>query len=146
IADLAMQADALTQDKAREDTLAVDAAAALERLTEEEQQLARSLAAGEAQKAALDGAVVDAERAARDADVASAQALARAAAEQADTRIAETALAGARQRRARADAEIARLDRELAAIGEEAPLAAALEAAREVHSEAETRLGSLTES
>jgi len=145
IADLAMQADALTQDKAREDTLAVDAAAALERLTDEEQQLARSLAAGEAQRAALDGAVVDAERAARDADVASAQALARAAAEQADARVAETTLAGARQRRARADAETMRLDRELAAIGEEAPLAAALEAARAAHGETETRLASLTE-
>src|SRR4051812_31948690 len=145
IADLAMQADALTQDKTREDTLAVDAAAALERLTDEEQQLARSLAAGEAQKAALDGAVGGAERAARDADVASAQALARAAAEQADTRIAETALAGARQRRARADAEMMRLDRELAAIGEEAPLAAALETARKAHAETERRLASLTE-
>ena len=145
IADLAMQADALTQDKAREDTLAVDAAAALERLTDEEQQLGRSLAAGEAQKAALDGAVVDAERAARDADVASAQALARAAAEQADTRIAETTLAGARQRRARADAEMMRLDRELTAIGEEAPLAAALEAARKAHAETEVRLASLTQ-
>jgi len=140
IADLAQQADALMQDRAREDTLAVDAAAALERLTDEEQQLARSLAAGEAQKAALDGAVVEAERAARDADVASAQALARAAAEQADVRVAETTLAGTRQRRARADTEMMRLDRELAAIGEEAPLADALEAARTAHAETEARL------
>jgi len=145
IGDLAQQAEALVRDKAREDTLAVDAAAALERLTDEEQQLARSLAAGEAQKAALDGAVVDAERAARDADVASAQALAKAAAEQADARVAETTLAAARQRRARADAEMQRLDRELAAIGEEAPLLVALETARKAHAEGEMRLASLTE-
>ena len=145
LGDLKQQADALVQDKAREDTLAVDAAAALERLTDEEQQLARSLAAGEAQKASLDGAVVEAERAARDADVASAQALARAAAEQADARVAETALAAARQRRARADAEMQRLDRELAAIGQEAPLVAALETARKVHAEGETRLASVAE-
>jgi chromosome segregation protein len=145
LGDLAMQAEALVQDRAREDTLAVDAAAALERLTDEEQQLARSLAAGEAQRAALDGAVVDAERAARDADVASAQALARAAAEQADVRVAETTLAGARQRRVRADAEIMRLNQELGALGEAAPLAAVLEAARKAHGDAETRLAALTD-
>jgi len=145
IADLSTHAEALTRDKAREDTLAVDAAAALERLTDEEQQLSRSLAAGEAQRASLDAAVVEAERASRDADVASAQALARAAAEQADARVAETALVAARQRRARADAETLRLDRELAAIGEEAPLAAALEAARKAHADSEARLASLTE-
>ncbi|HMI20696.1 MAG TPA: AAA family ATPase [Sphingomonas sp.] len=145
LGDLAMQAEALVQDRAREDTLAIDAAAALERLTDEEQQLARSLAAGEAQRAALDGAVVDAERAARDADVASAQALARAAAEQADARVAETTLAGARQRRARADTEIMRLNQELAALGEAAPMAAALEAARKAHGEAEARLATLTD-
>jgi len=145
LGDLVLQAEALVQDRAREDTLAVDAAAALERLSEEEQQLARSLAAGEAQRASLDAAVVEAERAARDADVASAQALARAAAEQADTRIAETALMAARQRRARADAEMIRLDRELAAIGEEAPLVAALESARKAHAEVEARLAALSD-
>jgi chromosome segregation protein len=145
LADLAQQAEALVQDRAREDTLAVDAAAALDRLNEEEQQLSRSLAAGEAQRASLDAAVVEAERAARDADVASAQALARAAAEQADARVAETTLAAARQRRARADAEVMRLDRELAALGQEAPLATALEAARTAHAEAEARLATLTE-
>jgi len=145
LADLAQQAEALVQDRAREDTLAVDAAAALDRLNEEEQQLSGALAAGEAQRASLDAAVVEAERAARDADVASAQALARAAAEQADARVAETTLAAARQRRARADAEVMRLDRELAALGQEAPLAAALEAARKAHADADARLATLTE-
>ena len=145
IGDLVLQADALEQDRAREDTLAVDAAAALEKLTEEEQQLTRSLAAGEAQRAALDAAVVEAERAARDADVASAQALARAAAEQADARVAENTLAAARQRRARADTEVTRLDRELAALGEEVPLTAALERARNAHVQAEERLAGLSE-
>jgi chromosome segregation protein len=145
LGDLALQADALLRDRAREDTLAVDAAAALERLAEEEQGLTRALAAGEAQRAGLEAGVAEAERAARDADVAAAQAMARAAAEQAEMRVAETTLAGARQRRARADAEMARLDRELAALGEEAPLAQALKTAREVHVEAETRLASLNE-
>jgi len=145
LGDLTLQAEALVQDRAREDTLAVDAAAALEKLSEEEQQLTRSLAAGEAQRASLEAAVVETERAARDADVASAQALARAAAEQADARVAETTLAAARQRRARADAEAMRLERELAALGEEAPLAAALEKARAAHAEAEAKLTVLGE-
>ena len=145
LGDLTLQAEALVQDRAREDTLAVDAAAALEKLSEEEQQLTRSLAAGEAQRASLEAAVVEAERAARDADVASAQALARAAAEQADARVAETTLGAARQRRARADAEAMRLARELAALGEEAPLAVALDKARAAHAEAEAKLTVLGE-
>ncbi|HWI87586.1 MAG TPA: AAA family ATPase [Sphingomonas sp.] len=145
IGDLVVQADTLVQDRTREDTLAIDAAAAIERLGEEEQGLARSLAAGEAQRASLDHAVVEAERAARDAEVASAQALARAAAEQADARIAETALAGARQRRARADAEMMRIDREYAALGGEAELAAALDAARTAHRASEMRLDALAQ-
>jgi chromosome segregation protein len=145
LAELAAQAAALQADKAREDTLAVDAAAALERLAEEEAQLAQSLAAGEAQRGTLDAAVAEAERAARDADVASAQAMARAAAEQADARVADSNLAGARQRKARADAAMAQLDRELAALGEEAPLAAALEAARAAHVAAEARLAALSD-
>ncbi|WP_420138074.1 chromosome segregation SMC family protein [Sphingomonas sp.] len=143
--ELQRQADTLVQDRAREDTLAIDAAAALERLNAEEQGLSRSLAAGEAQRTTLDTGVVEAERAARDADVASAQAMARAAAEQADVRIADTALAAARQRRARADGEVARLDRELAALGQAAPLAQALDAARAASAEAEGRLTGLSE-
>jgi chromosome segregation protein len=143
LSELASQADAFERDRAREDTLAVDAAAALERLDEEERALTRSLAAGEAQRAAIDAAVSEAERAARDAEVASAQAMARAAAEQADTRIAETTLTGARQRRARADAESQRLDRELAALGQEAPLADALARAKTSREANENRLSEL---
>lgn len=145
LAELKRAADTLVQDRAREDTLAVDAAAALERLGAEDQGLSRSLAAGEAQRATLDTGVVEAERAARDADVASAQAMARAAAEQADVRIADTALAAARQRLARADAEVARLDRELAGLGQAAPLAQALDTARTAFTDAERRLAGLSE-
>lgn len=141
--ELTGQAETLARDRAREDTLAIDAAAALERLAAEEQALSQTLAAGEAQRAAIDGAVNEAERAARDAEVASAQAMARAAAEQADARIAETTLAAARQRRARSDAESQRLDRELAALGEEAPLLAAQAQARARREAGETRLAEL---
>ncbi|WP_404713531.1 chromosome segregation SMC family protein [Sphingomonas sp. MMS24-J13] len=123
--ELRSQAETLARDRAREDTLAIDAAAALERLAAEEKSLSQALASAEAQRATIAIAVNEAERAARDAEVASAQAMARAAAEQADARVAETTLAGARQRRGRADAESQRLDRELAALGDEAPLLAA---------------------
>jgi chromosome segregation protein len=141
--ELRSQADTLARDRAREDTLAVDAAAALERLGEEESALGQSIAAAEAQRVTIDAAVGEAERAARDAEVASAQAMARAAAEQADRRIAETTLAGARQRRARADAESQRLDRERAALGDEVPLVATLEQAKARREAAEARLTEL---
>jgi chromosome segregation protein len=143
LAELARQAAALADDRAREDTLAIDAAAALERLTGEERDLGRGLTGAEERRAALDNAVLEAERAARDADVASAQAMARAAAEQADARVAETTLAAARQRKARADAAVAQLDRERAGLGEEAPLLVRMEAARTAHAEAEARLSNL---
>ncbi|WP_294390926.1 AAA family ATPase [uncultured Sphingomonas sp.] len=143
LADLAGQAKVLAADRAREDTLAVDAAAALERLAAEERALSQSLASGEAQQVARDADVVEAERATRDADVASAQAMARAAAEQADARVAETTLASARQRKARADAAVAQLDHELAALGEEAPLAEALDVARATLATAEATLAEL---
>jgi chromosome segregation protein len=143
LGELRAQADTLARDRAREDTLAIDAAAALERLGDEEAALTRSIAAAEAQRSMIDASVAEAERAARDAEVASAQAMARAAAEQADQRVAETTLAGARQRRVRADAESQRLDRELAGLGEGAPLAAALDQARARRDAAETRLAEL---
>jgi chromosome segregation protein len=145
LAELGRQATALADDRAREDTLAVDAAAALERLATEERDLTQVLADGDGRRGVLDAAVIDAERAARDADVASAQAMARAAAEQADARVAESNLAGARQRKTRADAAVAQLDRERAALGDEAPLTARLESARARHAEVTGQLTSLGE-
>jgi chromosome segregation protein len=143
LAELAAQADAVQRDQAREDTLAVDAAAALDRLQEEDKALAAAIAAAEKQRGPIDQAVVEAERAARDGEVAVAQALARAAAEQADARVAEAALMAARQRSARAEAEAARVAAELAALGEEAPLLAARERATEARMAAEARLAAL---
>jgi len=143
LAELRTQAEAVKRDQAREDTLAVDAAAALERLQEEEKALATAISAGEKQRGPIEQAVIEAERAARDSEVAVAQALARAATEQADARVAEAALGSARQRSARAQADVARVVAEIAALGEEAPLLAARARAFEAREAAEKRLASL---
>jgi len=142
-AELASQADAVKRDQAREDTLAVDAAAALERLQDEEKRLSAAIAAGEKQRGPIEQAVIETERIARDSEVAVAQALARAAAEQADARVAEAALAAARQRNARAQAELSRVLREIEALGEEAPLIAARAKAFEAREMAERTLATL---
>ena len=138
IAELAQQGEALARDRDREDMLAVDAAAALARLAEEEQALSAALASAEGRRVALDTGVIEAERLSRDSEVEMARALAAQAAEQADVRVAQAALASARQRLDRAEADAARVSRELAALGDEAPLVAARDAARAAKAAAET--------
>jgi chromosome segregation protein len=120
----------LARDRAREDALAIDAAAALKALDEEDKALGVAIARATAEQAGNDAGLALAERKVRDAEVAVAQALAAAAAEEAEARVAEAALAAARQRAARADAEAQRVAREVAALGDVAPLAAAYEQAK----------------
>jgi chromosome segregation protein len=124
IAELATQAETIEADRAREDVLAVDAAAALTRLAEEEKALAADIAGASERRAALAAEVAAAEANARDAEVAMAQGLAAQAAEQAEIRVAQAALAAALQRRERADAEVRRIAAEVDALGDEAPLLA----------------------
>jgi chromosome segregation protein len=135
IADIAQSRDTLSRDKAREDRLAIDAAAALSALAEEEKELTRRIEEATVRQAAVDGQVRDAETEAREAELAVAKAQAAHAAEQADMRVAQANVAAARQRLERAQAEMQRIARELAALGDEAPLVArrsAAVAAREI--------------
>ena len=133
IEELARSVAMLRADRAREDALAIDAAAALKALDEEEKALGLSITRATAERAGNDAAVADAERKVRDAEVAVAQALAAAAAEEAEARVADAALAAGRQRLARADGEAQRVAREVAALGNVAPLEAAhTEARRQV--------------
>ncbi|MES2494551.1 MAG: AAA family ATPase [Pseudomonadota bacterium] len=135
IADIAQSRDTLARDKAREDRLAIDAAAALSALAEEEKQLARRIEQATARQAAVDSQVRDAETEAREAELAVAKAQAAHAAEQADMRVAQANVSAARQRLDRAQAELQRIVRERAALGDEAPLIArrtAAVAAREI--------------
>ena len=129
IADLVSQRETLARDRDREGSLANDAAEALARLTEEDGVLVRRIATAESGRGARDGRAAEAERAARDAEIALAKALAAQAAEQADARVAQAALAAARQRLDRASRECARLAAEFANLGDEAPLIAARDAA-----------------
>ncbi|MFC0306825.1 AAA family ATPase, partial [Rhizorhabdus histidinilytica] len=124
ISDIAQSRDTLSRDRAREDRLAIDAAAALSALAEEEKELARRIEEATVRQAAIDGQVRDAETEAREAELAVAKAQAAHAAEQADMRVAQANVAAARQRLDRAQAEMQRIARELAALGDEAPLVA----------------------
>ena len=124
LAELARQADGLARDRGREDALAVDAAAAIARLSEEERQLAAILADAASERTRREAALGAAERAARDCELAHAQAVAAQAAELAEIRVADAGLAAARQRLGRAEAEAERIGRDRTAIGDTATLEA----------------------
>ena len=129
LADLAQQAGRLEEDRAREGTLANDAADAIARLTAEIAALKSRIADTEKLRPAFATRMAQAEAGARDAEVALAKAMATQAAEQAELRVAEAALAAARTRLDRAERDAARLAAEAAALPDPAPLEAQREAA-----------------
>ena len=124
IADIGQARDTLGRDRAREDRLAIDAAAALTALAAEEKELSRRIDEASIRQSAIDSQVRDAEVESRDAELAVAKAQAAYAAEQADMRVAQANVTAARQRLDRAQAEAQRIARELAGLGDEAPLVA----------------------
>lgn len=120
--DLAQQADRLEEDRAREGTLANDAAEAIARLTDEMAALKGRIAETEAMRPDFAGRLAKAEDAARDAELALAKAMARQAGEQAELRVAEAALTAARSRLDRAERDVERLVAEAGALPDVAPL------------------------
>lgn len=130
LSELALARTRIEADRAREGTLATDAAEALHRLAEEIARLAEGLARAADERGTLDAALADAERHARDAEVALAQAQARQATELADARVARAALAAAQTRVDRAMREAGTAAAALAALPQAAPLAAARETAQ----------------
>ncbi|MBC9033290.1 chromosome segregation protein SMC [Sphingomonas sp. JC676] len=126
----------LTEDRGREGALARDAAEALARLAEESTALDTRIAEATARMPNLDAALAEAERAARDAEVALAQALAAQASEAAEARVAEAALAAARTRVERSGRDHARLEAELHALADAAPLQAEKTRAAEARAQA----------
>jgi chromosome segregation protein len=126
----------LTEDRGREGALARDAAEALARLAEESTALDMRIAEATARMPNLDAALAEAERAARDAEVALAQALAAQASEAAEARVAEAALAAARTRVERSSRDHARLEAELRALADAAPLQAEKARAAEARAQA----------
>ena len=126
LADLAAQTQRLEEDRAREGTLAHDAADAITRLTQEIAALKARVAEGEKERPDFAARIAEAETAARDAELDLAKAMAAQAAERAELRVADAALAAAHSRMEKAERDLARLNAEAAAL----PLAAPLEQAR----------------
>ncbi|WP_106640815.1 chromosome segregation SMC family protein [Allosphingosinicella vermicomposti] len=140
IADLAKRRETLASDRAREAALGEDAKAALARLSEEMEALDQRIAETEAARATIDERSIALEDAAREAEQALGKARAEQAGEQAEARVAGAALEQARARLARAEAEAARLQEQLAALGDEGPLVEARRAARAKREAAEQAL------
>ncbi|MFB0873934.1 MULTISPECIES: chromosome segregation SMC family protein [unclassified Sphingobium] len=129
LADLSQQAARLEEDRAREGTLANDAADAIARLTGEVATLKARITETEKQRPDFASRIMAAETAARDAELELARAMATQAAEQAELRVAQAAVAAARQRLDRAGREQGRLEGEAAALPDPAPLVTKRDAA-----------------
>ncbi len=149
VADLADARRRIAEDRAREGTLAADAAAALAGLSDEVKALDRAILAAADDAPRLDATLAEAERHARDAEVALAQGLTRQASEAAETRVATAALTAAQTRADRAGREAAAIAQAIAALGSAAPLTATREDAaqrrRTATATAETARATLAE-
>lgn len=130
LSDLAQQQARIADDREREDELARDAADSIAALDSETKALATEISELDSKRPQL------AERAQilagglRDAEIALAQARAEQASEAADRRIAQAAFEAAKARAVKAEAERAAVHDMLAALGDEAPLNAALQETR----------------
>ena len=124
--DLATQQRRIADDRAHEGELAREAHSALTALDAETKSLAQDIAGHDAGKAALADASLAAQARLRDAEVALAQARAKAASEAADRRIAVSAVDSAEAAVRRVGQDKARVDAEVAALGDSAALAATL--------------------
>jgi chromosome segregation protein len=138
IADLRAQSERLASDRLREGELARDATEALARLGSEAKMHEARIATEQARQPAFVGQIATAESAVRDAEVDLAQALSAQAREQAETRVADAALSAAAARADRAGRDQARLEAELHALGDEAPLISARNQARTNREQAES--------
>jgi chromosome segregation protein len=147
LTDLDAQARRLIEDRAREDELAHDAAEAVTRLAAEVTALKQRIAEAEARAPDHTARIAEAQEQARDAELDLAKAMAQQAGEQAELRVAQAALTAAQTRLERTQRDLQRLDAELAAIPQVAPLeirrdeaAAALSTAQAVRESSEAAL------
>nr|WP_218844607.1 chromosome segregation protein SMC [Sphingopyxis sp. JAI108] len=138
--DLATQQRRIADDRAHEGELAREAHAALTALDTETKSLAQDIAGHGAGKAALAEASLAAQARLRDAEVALAQARARAASEAADRRIAVSAVESAEAAVRRVAGDKARVDAEVASLGDSAALAATLADSAEAAEAAEAAI------
>ncbi|WP_445194094.1 chromosome segregation SMC family protein [Sphingomonas sp. Tas61C01] len=129
VAELADARRRIVEDRAREGTLASDAADALARIAAEKEELDARIADAATRGPTLDAALIGAEREARDAEVALAQALGRQASDAAEARVASAAVAAAQARADRAGREAAEVAASVAALGDAVPLVGSRDAA-----------------
>jgi chromosome segregation protein len=153
LADLDRQLTRLEVDRGQADRLTADAAREMARLEVDTTAAEAALATDAERRPVLANALDGTDRAAREAELALAQRMAEQAGIDADWRVAEAALAAARQRLQRAEADGARLAAQAEAMAQEPDPAAALaeaEAARAQAAEAlaavETRRNTLAAS
>src|SRR5687767_9568381 len=138
--ELSERRAALLGDREREAALGEDAKTALARLDQEGRDIAARLAAAEAARGTIDVRTVELEDKAREAEAELGKARAVQAAEQAEARVARTALEAAEAKLARAGAETRRLEEQMAGLGEETPLVESLRSARLRREQAEAKL------
>ncbi|NCP11655.1 MAG: AAA family ATPase, partial [Sphingomonadales bacterium] len=117
-ADLAEQLQRIVEDRAREGSLAEEAAVTIARLGDEATTLAKDIGDGEARLPELTAAINATAATMRDAEVELAQLRADIAGETADRRIAEAQLASARDAAERLARDLATAREQLAALTE----------------------------
>jgi len=140
IAELDERRRTLAADRAREESLRADAAAAIARLEEELGAIAQRLAEAEESRGTIDVRTVEHEDRARAAETGLGKARAVQAAEQAEARVAGAALEAARAKSERAGAEAARIGEQMAGLGGDSDLIETLGAARARREQAEAAL------
>ncbi|MDK2760438.1 MAG: chromosome segregation protein SMC [Sphingopyxis sp.] len=140
IEDLAAQIRRIADDRAHEGELAREAHAALTALDAETRTLAQEIAGHDQGKAALADASLTAQAHLRDAEIALAQARAKAASEAADRRIAVSARDSAEAAVRRIAADKARVDADVASLGDSGALAATLSQSTQKAEAAETAI------
>jgi chromosome segregation protein len=118
LAELDRLSQSLGAETARERALKADAAAAIEGLEHERSGIEQRLADAETIAARIATELTAAEATSREAEAALAALLAREAAMRAERRVAEAALESAKAQAARSSADAARLDEQLAGLGD----------------------------
>jgi len=139
LADLDAQDRRLAEDRQREDALAHDAADAIARLGEEVAALKERIAEAEARAPDLAARIAQAQEQARTIELDLARAMARQASEQAEVKVAQAALSSAVARLERTRRDARKLQDELAALPQPAPLHAQRDEAAAAIGEAQAR-------
>lgn len=140
IADLGRQAGRVTEDRAREDRLTLDAASALTALQQEAEALTDKNRSLEAELPQRKASFDNAERAVRETEVELARASADAARIEADIRVAEAGLSNAQQQMHEAERAQAALAEAEAALEDDSALTRQWEAAKAEADTAETAI------